>query len=176
MEHRLLYQNTGVVPLDSYEVKLGQARILTAGTDITIVAISHMVVEALRAKHLLEQVGISAEVIDPVSLAPLDIDTIVSSVRKTGKLLIVDTSWTTCGATAEIACQVFEALQSEMKINVKRLGYENTPCPTTRSLEDIYYPSSHSIALEAHKIMGGKESWMPVEQVSREIEEFRGPF
>jgi len=176
MEHRLLYQNTGVVPRDSYEVKLGQARILTAGTDITIVAISHMVVEALRAKHLLEQVGISAEVIDPVSLAPLDIDTIVASVRKTGKLLVVDTSWTVCGATAEIACQVFEALQSEMLINVKRLGYANTPCPTTRSLEDIYYPSSHSIALEAYNIMGGKDSWMPEEQVSREIEEFRGPF
>jgi pyruvate/2-oxoglutarate/acetoin dehydrogenase E1 component len=176
MEHRLLYQNTGVVPRDSYEVKLGQARILTSGTDITIVAISHMVVEALRAKHLLEQVGISAEVIDPVSLAPLDIDTIVASVRKTGKLLVVDTSWTACGATAEIACQVFEALQSEMQINVKRLGYANTPCPTTRSLEDIYYPSSHSIALESYNIMGGKDSWMPEEQVSREIEEFRGPF
>ncbi len=176
MEHRMLYGNAGFVPEEPYATPFGKARVLASGSDVTVVAISHMVVEAARAIHLLEEIGLSAELIDPVSLSPLDIDTIVASVRKTKRLIIVDTSWTACGASAEIATLVYEALQGEMTIQVKRLGYEPVPCPTTRPLEDDYYPSAVSIALTAHKMAGGKDDWRPIAGPAREIEEFRGPF
>ncbi len=106
MEHRMLYGLKGIVPEHLYEVPFGHARVLAHGDDITIVAISHMVVEALRARAHLETVGIHADVIDPVTLAPLDIDTIVQSVERTGRLVVVDNDWTNCGASAEIVAGV----------------------------------------------------------------------
>ena len=92
----------------AYEVAFGKARVCTAGDDITIVGISNMLVECLRAHELLADIGIDAEVIDPISLVPLDIDTIVQSVRRTGRLLVVDNAWTNCGASAEIVARVAE--------------------------------------------------------------------
>lgn len=176
VEHRLLYGNTGIVPEEEYETPFGAARILAPGDDITIVGISHMVVEVLRAKHLLEQAGISAEVIDPVSLAPLDIDTIAASVSKTGHLMVVDTSWLACGAGSEIVAQVVERLQGKREIRVARLGYQPTPCPTTRALEDLYYPNAQSISLRAHELLGRTDNWQPEPVEAEEIAEFRGPF
>ncbi|HEY9163447.1 MAG TPA: transketolase C-terminal domain-containing protein, partial [Magnetovibrio sp.] len=111
MEHRMLYGNKGIVPAEPFAVEFGKARILDKGDDITIVGVSHAVVECIRAKHLLDEVGISAEVIDPVSLAPLDIETIAASVEKTGRLLIVDTSWLPCGLGSEVVAEVFDRLQ-----------------------------------------------------------------
>src|SRR5258708_36195414 len=105
MAHRMLYGHAGLVPEDLYETTFGMARTLAAGDDLTIVGISHMVLERLRAQHALATVGISAEVIDPISLAPLDIDTIVGSVERTGRLLVVDNGWVHCRAAAEIAIQ-----------------------------------------------------------------------
>ena len=176
MEHRMLYGNRGVVPEAQYEVPFGEARLLTEGEDVTIVGISHMVVECLRAARALKDNGISAEVIDPVSLAPLDIDIISASVRKTGHLLIVDTSWTTCGAGSEIVAQLAELFGSEGIPKMKRLGYAPTPCPTTRPLEDIYYPSGRTIAEAAYGLIHGCYDWIAPEIEAREIAEFRGPF
>jgi pyruvate dehydrogenase E1 component beta subunit len=96
IEHRMLHNVKGVVPEESYEIPYGKARVLSAGKDITIVGISHMALECVRAKHLLEDAGIDAEVIDPVSLSPLDISTIAASVERTGRLLVVDTGSRTC--------------------------------------------------------------------------------
>lgn len=176
MEHRMLYGNRGVVPEAQYEVPFGKARCLAVGSDVTIVGISHMVVECLRARTALEQVGISAEIIDPVSLAPLDIETIAQSVRKTEHLLIVDTSWTSCGTGSEIIAQLVELMGSEGIPKMKRLGYAPTPCPTTRPLEDIYYPSGRTIAEAAHTLIENETSWTAPEIEAREIAEFRGPF
>jgi pyruvate dehydrogenase E1 component beta subunit len=178
VEHRMLYGFKGIVPEEAYEVPFGQARRLTAGSDVTIVAISHMVVEALRAGHLLAERGIGAEVIDPVSLAPLDIGTIAASVKRTGRLLVVDNGWLNCGASAEIVSQVVERLQGESSFRVKRLGYLPTPCPTTRPLEQIFYPTSWSIALAAHELVhgAGAPAWTIAQDDPREIVEFKGPF
>jgi pyruvate dehydrogenase E1 component beta subunit len=178
VEHRMLYGFKGIVPEEAYEVPFGQARRLTAGSDVTIVAISHMVVEALRAGHLLAERGIGAEVIDPVSLAPLDIGTIAASVKRTGRLLVVDNGWLNCGASAEIVSQVVERLQGESSFRVKRLGYLPTPCPTTRPLEQIFYPTSRSIALAAHELVhgAGAPAWTIAQDDPREIVEFKGPF
>src|SRR5215471_9183728 len=88
VEHRLLYFTDAYVPEETFEVPLGKARVCTEGDAITIVGISNMLVECLRAHELLAEVGIHAEVIDPIWLVPLDIDTIIESVRKTGRLLV----------------------------------------------------------------------------------------
>ncbi len=177
MEHRMLYGIRGIVPEQPYEVPFGRARVLAQGDHITIVAISHMVVEALRARSHLERVGIRAEVIDPVSLAPLDIETIFRSVERTGRLLVVDNDWTNCGASAEIVAAVIERSAEGRTPKVARAGYAATPCPTTKPLETLYYPNGRTIAAKAFAmIKGDGESWMPEGGEATEVSEFKGPF
>ena len=91
------------------------------GDDITIVGISNMVVECLRVREMLEHAGISSEVIDPISLAPLDMETILQSARRTGRLLIVDNAWTSCGMSAEIAARAVESLHPGEHVAVQNL-------------------------------------------------------
>src|SRR4029077_15190449 len=117
-----LHFQKGPVPPDPYTVSPGKARVAVSGDDVTLVGISYMQLECLRAQRYLEAVGIHAEVIDPIWLSPLDIDTIVESVRRTGRLIVVVHGWTTCGASAEIAALVAERLQDERRIQIRRLG------------------------------------------------------
>jgi len=177
IEHRMLYRMRGEVPDESYEVSIGKARILREGTDVTVVAISHMVVEALRAIDLLEGKGVSVELIDPISVSPLDTETILRSVAKTRRLLFVDNDWTTAGASAEVLAVVAEAYQGWKSVQVKRLGYYPSPCPTTRPLEDAYYPDPLAIAeallgfFPGRSLNGGEEI-----EDRPEFQEFKGPF
>lgn len=179
IEHRLLYAVDGYVPYQSYEVALGKARVLQEGDHITILAVSHMVMEALRAKKHLETVGIQAEIIDPISLWPLDMDTIMQSVRKTGKLLVVDNAWLTCGASSEILTQVYETCgkTGETRPEMARMGFAFTTCPTTRPLENVFYPNSRTIAAKAYAMVKGEaEQWIPQADAKTEIDAFKGPF
>ena len=178
VEHRMLHNLRGHVPDEAYEVPFGKARVLSEGDQVTIVGISHMVVECLRAKHLLEQVGVRAEVIDPVTLTPLDIDTIAASVEKTGHLIVVDTGWLACGATSEIITQVIERLQGKVAFSVKRMGYAPTPCPTTKPLENLFYPNARTIAHAAYEQLGrgSKNDWVIETVDAKEVAEFKGPF
>jgi len=180
IEHRLLYSTEGYVPTHSYEVPLGQARVLTEGSDVTIVAISHMVMEALRAKKYLEEIGISAEVIDPITLCPLDMNTIVKSVKKTGKLLIVDNAWLSCGASSEIFTKTIEQCQREhFPIPfIERMGFAPTTCPTTRPLENLFYPNAITIAQTSYYMVKGENAnpWQPNHELKTEVDEFKGPF
>ena len=184
VEHRLIHYQKGDVPESDYTVPFGQARVLSEGSDITLVGISHMAVECIRAKRYLNGVGLRAEVIDPVSLSPLDIDTIVASVEKTGKLLVVDTAWTTCGASAEIMAQVTEHL-GNAKTECRRMGFAPVTCPTTKNLENRFYPDAQKIATTAYRMVHG-DSVSPVfnqgckisipSEASRGSVEFKGPF
>lgn len=176
LEHRMLYKNKGHVPDELYEIKPGKSRVLVEGDTITIVAISHMVVEAVRAASLLKEVGINAEVIDPVYLAPMDMETIVNSVLKTKKLLVVDHSWTSSGLSSEIVAKVMEDISGSTPVKAARMGYAECPCPTTRSLEDFFYPTPNSIAKKAYSLVSGKEDWIDRVVASTEINEFKGPF
>lgn len=176
MEHRMLYNFEGLVPEEPYEVPLGKGRILVEGNDITIVAISHMIAESLRAAQHLKEVGISAEVIDPITLYPMDIDLIEKSVLKTGNLLVVDCGWLNCGASAEIITQIFERLQDKKRFKAARMGFCESPCPTTRNLEMLFYPNPSTIASRANTLLGGSSSWVPTTQEAKEITAFRGPF
>jgi len=175
VEHRMLYGMEGYVPESLFASEIGKARVMCQGNDITIVAISHMVIESLRACKHLESKGVSVEVIDPIWLSPLDIDTIVASVEKTGRLLVVDTDWLPCGASAEISMQVIERLQGVRQIQVERAGFAFTPCPTTKPLENFFYPNSSTIASQAYGMIYD-DSWAPVGVESDEIAKFKGPF
>jgi pyruvate/2-oxoglutarate/acetoin dehydrogenase E1 component len=176
MENRMLYQNKGLVPFEAYEVPFGKARKLREGNDLTIVAISHMVVEAVRAAHHLNEVGISAEVIDPVTLTPIDIETIIASVGKTRNLLVVDNGWVSSGASAEIVAQVCENLSDLSLDSIKRMGFAPTPCPTTKPLESLFYPNQKTIAAVGYEMLNGISDWSPVAEEASEVAEFRGPF
>ena len=177
LEHRMLYSLKEHVSIEPYATEIGKARVISKGSDITIVGISHMVIESLRAHKHLEGIGISAEIIDPIWLSPLDIKSIVASVKKTGRLLVVDTAWLTCGVSSEICMQVLEHLQSSQTIRVERMGYENSPCPTTKPLENIFYPNPSRIASKVYgMIYPNKEAWTPSDSESEEVAKFRGPF
>jgi pyruvate/2-oxoglutarate/acetoin dehydrogenase E1 component len=178
VEHRLLHALEGHVPAEPYTVPFGRGRVLARGDDVTIVAISYMVVEALRARVHLERVGIGAEVIDPVSLSPLDTETIEASVRRTGRLVVVDCDWVACGAGAEIVARVIEQVQGDREVRVRRLGFQPVVCPTTRPLEDLFYPSARGIAAEAYALVQGTkpDAWTPEDDGTPAVSEFKGPF
>ena len=176
VEHRLLYYQKGHVPEEPFTVPFGKARVLEQGDDITLVGISQMAVECLRASRLLEEAGISADVIDPVSLSPLDMDTIAASVKKTGKLIVVDNAWTVCGAGAEIIARLVEkGIHKDMDMH--RMGFAFVTCPTTPTLEKGFYPDAGKIASKAYEMIHpGKEPWVPSGKLHIEEVEFKGPF
>ena len=177
VEHRLLHFQKGPVPPDLYAISAGKARIAVPGDDVTLVGISYMQVECLRAQRYLEGVGIHAEVIDPIWLSPLDVDTIVASARRTRRLLVVDNGWTTCGASAEVVAQVVERLGESPDLRVRRIGFAPVSCPPTPSLETLFYPNGCTIAAVAFDLVqGGRNDWQPEEQESLKEIEFKGPF
>ena len=174
VEHRMLHFQQGHVPEEAYTVPFGRCRVLLEGSDLTIVAVSHMAVEAMRAAHLLAAKGISAEVVDPVTLSPLDLDGIAASAGKTRHLLVVDNDWTFCGAAAEIVAGTVERLGPGVA-GVRRLGFPAVTCPTAPNLERLFYPNPQSIAAAAFDLVAG-EAWTPEWMDAPEIVEFRGPF
>ena len=175
MEHRLLCNSKSHVPEAPYENKIGKGRIITQGEDITIVAISHMAIEATRAANFLKTQKINCEVIDPIWINPLDIDLIKNSVAKTGKLLIIDNGWVEFGVSAEIMAKIYEALPNQ-NIKVARMGFAPTTCPTTRSLEDLFYPNSKTIGQKVCNILEKNIDFSEMEIDNKELEEFKGPF
>lgn len=177
IEHRLLYSQKGPVPEDAYTLPPGKARVTASGTDVTLVGILHMQIESLRARKYLEEKNISAEVIDPIWLNPLDIDTIIASVRKTKKLFVADNAWENCGLGAEIIARVTAALQGEVDIRVGRTGFAAATCPPTPVLESKFYPDGPSIASEIYDLVNGRPmGWSPKPRTDLKEMEFRGPF
>jgi len=175
VEHRMLYYQKGYVPENPYTVPSGKARVFSQGDDVTLVGISQMAIECLRAQQYLKEVGINAEVIDPLSLSPLDIETINASVMKTGNLIIVDNAWITCGAGAEIIARLIEG--GRKNINIQRMGFASVPCPTSPPLESEFYPDARKIAITALKMLNPKKkNWEPKTTLPIEEIEFKGPF
>ncbi len=145
IEARPLYSSSQEVPEKPYIVPFGRANVLAGGTDITIAAVSFMVPEAIKAAGELMKDNISTEVIDVISINPLDIKTIAASVAKTGRLLILDSSWSFCGISAEISAQVNECLFGDLKAPVRRLTIPFSSTPTAAELEKRFYPDSNAI-------------------------------
>lgn len=145
LEHRWLHWIEDEVPEESYEVPLGVSNVLRQGDDLTIVATSWMNVEATHAANLLAEKGIHVEVIDPRTLAPLDMGPIAKSVNKTGLCLVADYDWVNSGFSAEVAARVGEECFAALKQPVRRIGFAHTPCPTVRTLENHFYPNAETI-------------------------------
>lgn len=176
IEHRLLYYQKGYVPQENYTVPFKKTRVLAKGDDITLVGISHMAIECLRVHHYLREVGIKAEVINPIYLSPLDIDTIQVSVSKTKRLIVVDNAWLNCGTGAEIIARLIEK-NIDKDVIIHRMGFAFVTCPTTPTLEKHFYPNAKEIASRAYQMLyPDKKPWQPTGKLKIEEVEFKGPF
>jgi pyruvate/2-oxoglutarate/acetoin dehydrogenase E1 component len=145
LEHKKCYTLTGDVPQEQYELPLGVAEVKRPGSDVTIVATSYMVHEALHAAEELAGRGIEAEVIDPRTLLPLDMDAILKSVRKTHRVVIVHEAVKFCGFGAEIAAQVAEAAFDALEAPPLRVAAPFCPVPFSAPLEEAYLPNAQDI-------------------------------
>ncbi len=146
LEHKSLLNTRGDVPEEEYLIPFGQAAVRREGTDVTVVAIAAMVNKALEVAEQLAVEGISVEVIDPRTVAPLDTDTILASVQKTGRVLVVDEDFAPCGIAAEIAMQVMEGGFDDLDAPVRRLTGAFTPTPYSQTLESAVVPNADRIA------------------------------
>lgn len=136
-----------------YTIPFGKGVVRKQGKDITILGISSMALEALRAEEALRSKGIDAEILDLRTIKPLDIEMIITSVKKTGRLLIADTGWKTGGISAEISTLVYERLYRELKAPVARVSLPDVPTPAAYTLEEAYYNNAADIVREAEKSM-----------------------
>ena len=155
LEHKLLYLGqTEPVPEQPYAIPLGKAAIRRPGTDVTIVATQMMVQQALQAATRLDGEGISAEVIDPRTLKPLDLDTIVASVKRTNRLVVVHEGWKFGGFGGEIAASVTEAAFDWLDAPVARVGAPDVPMPFNDRLERSVIPSAERIVAAVKGLFG----------------------
>ena len=153
LEHKNLLALKGPVPEGEYFVPFGKASIRRAGTDLTLVGIGFTVKQALDAAEQLAAEGVSAEVIDPRTLAPLDMGTILASVHKTGRLLVVDEDFAPCGVGAEIATQVMEAAFDDLDAPVRRVNGLFAPAPYSPPLYEPLVPSVQGIVQAARELL-----------------------
>jgi len=144
-EHKLLYNTKGEVPEEEYLIPFGQAKVCREGTGVTIVALSRMVLRALEAAEILAAEGVSVEVVDPRTIVPLDIDTILESVKKTGRLIVTHEGYTRCGIGAEIATQVMEKGLYYLEKPVRRVCALNVPVPFAPVMENYVIPSAAAL-------------------------------
>jgi pyruvate/2-oxoglutarate/acetoin dehydrogenase E1 component len=154
LESGLLYRTKGPVPEEEYTISLGQAEIKRKGDDITIVGISRQVGEALLAATKLEQAGISAEVIDVRTLQPLDLTTIVESVKRTSRMVVASDDVKTGGVGAEISASVTENAFGYLDAPIARIACPDTPIPFSPPLEQSYMPNADKIVETVKAIIG----------------------
>jgi len=157
IDDRWLYKIEGGIPEEIYEVPIGKGKIMKEGEDVTVVATSYMVIEAMKAAKKLSKEAIEIEVIDVRSLKPLDKDLIFESIKKTGRLVIADGAWKTCGVAAEIATLVIENVFEHLKAPIRRVTLPDTPAPASRALEKIYYPRAKEIISAIKELLEGKQ-------------------
>src|SRR3954453_5415073 len=153
-EDKMMYQLKGQVPEGDYTIPFGVADIKRTGTDVTIVATSSMVQVALEAAEKLATLEISAEVVDPRTMFPLDKDTMIASAKKTSRAIIVDEGYERFGVTAELAAVIAEGAFYYLDAPVKRMGAMNVPVPFSPVLEDLTVPTAASVVEVAKTVCG----------------------
>jgi pyruvate dehydrogenase E1 component beta subunit len=151
-EHKMMYQVKGPVPEEEYTIPLGVADVKRPGKDVTLVATSSMVQTSLRAAEILETHGVSAEVIDVRTTAPLDKATLIDSVRKTTRAIVIDEGYQSYGVTAEIASVISDGAFYYLDAPVKRMGAKDVPVPFSPVLEDQTVPTSEALAAVAQQL------------------------
>lgn len=154
IEAQLLYGTKGEVTEGDYIIPLGQAEVKRPGADVTVVAYSKMLLVALEAAELLSREGVDVEVIDPRTLKPLDLDTIATSVKKTGRLVIVEEGWRFCGLGAQIADSIYSAAFDYLDGPIIRVTGEDVPIPYSRPLEDAAIPDVPRVVAAVKTVCG----------------------
>jgi pyruvate dehydrogenase E1 component beta subunit len=153
-EDKMMYKLKGAVPTDDYTVPLGVADVKRVGEDITLVATSSMVQVALGAATLLEEIGISAEVVDPRTMWPLDEQTLIESVKKTSRAIVLDEGYERYGVTAELASVIATGAFYDLDAPVKRMGAMHVPIPFSPPLEDVTVPTEQTVFDAARALCG----------------------
>ncbi|MBV9183432.1 MAG: alpha-ketoacid dehydrogenase subunit beta [Acidobacteria bacterium] len=153
LDERWLYEQRGTVPSGLYRVPLGSAAVRRKGTGVTIVGLSYMASEACKAAEKLALHGIDAEVIDLRTAKPWDKDLVLSSVRKTGRLIIADSGWHTCGAAAEIAATAASEVFDDLEAPVERVTLPDVPAPVSVPEEKSYYIGWEQIVSAARRAL-----------------------
>ncbi len=185
IEHRWLYDIEGHVHQDPYRIPLGKASVVRKGDMVTIAAVSHMTIEAIRAAQILEKKGITAEVIDLRSIRPLDFETVSQSVKKTGHLIVADCGWLSFGVSAEIAARATEGAWKSLKKAPRRIALPEIPMPSAPSLTEDFYPGYRAIVQAAWELLGkdANELKTLLKEAQSEVNphdvpdlSFRGPF
>ncbi|MBI5741888.1 MAG: alpha-ketoacid dehydrogenase subunit beta [Nitrospirae bacterium] len=182
IEHRWLHGVTGYVPEEKYRVPLGKAHVVREGKDVSLVASSYMTLEAIKAAEILAGYGIEAEIIDLRSLKPFDEETVIGSVKKTGRLVSVDGAWRTAGFSAEVLAATAEKAFKFLKSAPARIAFPDVPTPTSWALANHYYPRAVHIVNTVREMFG--KHTLKVEQVEVKCDvpldvpdkAFTGPF
>lgn len=157
VDDRRLYNTEGDVPEELYSVPIGKGIVRKPGKDVSVIASSYLVGEALKAASVLEKSGVDMEVVDLRTVKPLDKSLILKSVEKTGRVVIVDPGWKTCGLAAEVAAIIAENHPGWLKSPIRRVTLPDIPAPAARSLEDTYYIGSKNIVDAVSRTMNAGE-------------------
>jgi pyruvate dehydrogenase E1 component beta subunit len=157
IDDRWLYKLVGEVPEEIYSVPIGKGILRRKGKDVTIAATSYLVHEAVKAAENLNEEGTDVEIVDLLSLKPLDKSLLLESVKKTGRLVIVDGGWKTCGIAAEISAIVTESIFEYLQAPILRVSLPDTPAPASSALEKVYYPTAEDIVLNVKKTVEFKK-------------------
>ena len=174
LENRALYELQEEVPEEPVPIPFGKGKIVRSGTDVTIVGASLMAYEAKRAAEILADHGVDAEVIDPRSIRPFDEAMLLESIKKTGRLVVADTSWAFCGFSAEVAAIAAEKGWEYLKAPVRRVTPADCPAPVSRPLEEAFHPSPLTIAQTCLDLLKTDSSIK--RGVSDVQESFAGPY
>ena len=155
-EHKLLYKIEGEVPEESYTIPFGEANIVREGDDLTVVALGRMVHMASEAADQLAKDGVGCELIDPRTTSPLDEDTILESVEKTGRLVVVDEASPRCNMATDISALVAQQAFSALRAPIQMVAPPHTPVPFSPVLEDLYVPDAAKVAAAMREVMAYK--------------------
>jgi pyruvate dehydrogenase E1 component beta subunit len=175
LEHRWLYDVSGEVD-PALDPGLGGPIVRRAGKDLTVVCTSWMNVEAMKAAEVLAKRGVSMEVVDVRTVTPLEVQPILDSAAKTRRCIVADYDWCFCGFSAELAAQISHAHWGRLAKPVERLGFAHVPCPTTRPLENLFYPGAVEIIRTAEKLLDLAPMDLGGETFYSYEERFKGPF
>ena len=168
-----MHEEDGEVPDGYYEVPIGRAAVVRAGTDITVVAVGPYVGEALKAAAALEGEGVSTEVIDLRTLRPLDSETLLASVRRTGRLVVADADWGPCGVSAEVLALAAEHALGALKAPPVRVTWPDSPVPSSPAIEPQFYPGARQIhAAALYTLHRGASGGL----AGSSVKPFEGPF
>jgi pyruvate dehydrogenase E1 component beta subunit len=174
LEHRTLYSTKGPVPEAPEVTPIGTANVVREGRDVTVVATSLMVMEALRAAERLATHGVDVEVVDCRSIRPFDRDTVLTSLAKTGRVVVADTSWVSFGVASEVASVCADEGFRHLRAPVRRIGLADCPAPVSLSLERAFYPDYRTITRECLALLDRDPGLRELETV--EDSAFTGPY